>query len=90
MPPTLLEAQAPQTIGIYATKSPVSTSTHTTIINTNSNPPKVSLEVLRDLTNQSLERQLPDQQVSALLVLADLPKSHCARMRLLHTTCCSH
>jgi hypothetical protein len=37
----LLEAQAQQTIGIYATKYPVSTSTRTTIINTNSNPPKV-------------------------------------------------
>jgi hypothetical protein len=32
---------------------------------------QVSLEVLRNLTNQPLEWELPDQQLSALLVLAD-------------------
>ena len=32
---------------------------------------QVSLEVLRNLTNQPLEWELPDQQLCALLVLAD-------------------
>lgn len=36
---------------------------------------KVRLEVLGNLANQSLERQLPDEQLSALLVFANLTKS---------------
>ena len=50
---------------------------------------QVSLEVLGDLTDQTLEGQLPDQQLSALLVTTDLTKSHCSRpvtMGLLHTS----
>ena len=39
---------------------------------------EVSLEVLGDLPNQTLEGELPDEGVSALLVLADLAKGHCA------------
>jgi hypothetical protein len=35
---------------------------------------EVGLEVLRDLPHQALERQLADQQLRALLVLADLPE----------------
>ncbi|KAK3419184.1 hypothetical protein EUGRSUZ_H04911 [Eucalyptus grandis] len=38
--------------------------------------PEVRLEVLRDLPHQPLERQLPDQQLRALLVLAYLPQRH--------------
>jgi hypothetical protein len=34
--------------------------------------PEVGLEVLRDLADQTLERKLADQQLRALLVLADL------------------
>ena len=48
---------------------------------------EVGLEVLRDLADQPLERQLPDQELCALLVLADLPQSHRAgpeAVRLLH------
>ncbi|CAL9098897.1 unnamed protein product, partial [Musa textilis] len=37
---------------------------------------QVGLEVLGDLTDQTLERQLPDEQLRALLVLTDLPQSH--------------
>ena len=37
---------------------------------------QVSLEILGDLTNQPLERQLPDEQLSGLLVLPDLTESH--------------
>ncbi len=37
---------------------------------------KISLEVLGDLTHQALEGQLADQQLRALLVLADLTQSH--------------
>ena len=52
---------------------------------------QVSLEVLGDLTDQTLEGQLPDQQLGALLVTTDLTESHCARpvtMGLLDTTSC--
>ena len=50
---------------------------------------EVGLEVLSDLTHQALERQLPDEQFGALLVTADLTKSHGARpvtVGLLHTS----
>ncbi|CAL9770096.1 unnamed protein product, partial [Musa acuminata subsp. burmannicoides] len=36
---------------------------------------QVGLEVLGDLTDQTLEWQLPDEQLRALLVLSDLPQS---------------
>ena len=39
---------------------------------------KISLEVLGDLTNQTLEGQLPDQQLGGLLVPADLSQGHSA------------
>ena len=50
---------------------------------------QVGLEVLSNLTDQTLEGQLPDQELRALLVLADLTKSHGSRpvtMRLLDAT----
>ena len=50
---------------------------------------QVSLEVLCNLSHQSLEWQLSDQQLSGLLVSSDFPQSYCARsvsVRLLHTT----
>ncbi len=34
--------------------------------------PEIGLKVLRDLTNQALERKLADEELSALLILADL------------------
>ena len=37
---------------------------------------EISLEVLGNLTNQSLEREFADQELSGLLVAADLTKSH--------------
>jgi len=40
---------------------------------------QVGLEVLGDLTHQALEWQLADQQLSALLVLADFTQCHCSR-----------
>lgn len=49
---------------------------------------KVSLEVLGDFTNQSLEGQFSDQQLCGLLVATDLTESDCARlvaMGLLHS-----
>ena len=48
---------------------------------------EVGLEVLGDLPHQPLERQLPYEELRALLVLPDLTKSHCPRpetVRLLH------
>jgi hypothetical protein len=50
---------------------------------------EVRLEVLGNLPHQSLERQLPDQQLRTLLVTTDLSESHCSRsvtMGLLHTS----
>merc|ERR550525_69322 len=51
--------------------------------------PQVGLEVLGNLTNEPLEGQLADEQLSRLLVPSDLPESNCARpvtMGLLHTS----
>lgn len=50
---------------------------------------QVGLEVLGDLTDESLEGQLPDEQLSALLVTTDLTKSHgtgTITMGLLHSS----
>ncbi|KAK2970984.1 hypothetical protein RJ640_029538 [Escallonia rubra] len=41
--------------------------------------PEVRLEVLGDFPDQSLEGQLPDQQLGALLVLPNLPQRHSPR-----------
>ena len=41
--------------------------------------PEVTVEPRGDLPNQALERTLPEQELSRLLVAADLAKSHCAR-----------
>ena len=40
---------------------------------------QVSLEVLRNFTNKPLEWELPDQELSTLLILADLTKSNSSR-----------
>ena len=40
--------------------------------------PQVSLEVLGDLTDQTLEGQLADEQLGGLLVPPDLPEGDCA------------
>merc|ERR1719438_78065 len=40
---------------------------------------KVCLEILGDLPHQALEWQLADEELSRLLVLADLPQGHSAR-----------
>ena len=50
---------------------------------------QVGLELLRDLANETLEGQLADEQVSALLVAADFAKRDSARavaVGLLHTS----
>jgi len=50
---------------------------------------EVSLEVLGDLAHEALERELADQKLRGLLVLADLPEGHGAgavAVRLLHAT----
>jgi len=49
--------------------------------------PEISLEVLRYFTNQTLERELPDQELCALLVLPNLTERHRPwpeSVRLLH------
>ena len=51
--------------------------------------PQVSLEVLGDFSDQTLEREFADQQLSRLLVASDLSQSHGAgpvTMGLLHAT----
>jgi hypothetical protein len=50
---------------------------------------KIGLEVLGNLTDQSLEGGLTDEQIGTLLVLADFAKSNSSRaiaMRLLDTS----
>ena len=50
---------------------------------------KVSLEILGDLTDQTLEGELADEQLGGLLVATDLTKSHGTRpvtVRFLDTT----
>ena len=50
---------------------------------------QVGLEVLGDLTDQSLERELSDQQFRGFLVSSDLSESNSSRsvtMRLLHSS----
>jgi len=50
---------------------------------------QISLEVLCNFPDKPLEGQLPDQQLSALLVLADLTEGNSARavaMGLLHSS----
>ena len=41
--------------------------------------PQVSLDLRGDLADKPLKRQLPDQELGALLVLADLAKGNSAR-----------
>ena len=53
--------------------------------------PQVGLEVLGDLTDQPLEGELPDEELGALLVLADLAKGDCSGpvpVGLLHSSRC--
>jgi len=50
---------------------------------------QIGLEVLSDLTDQTLEGQLADQKLGGLLVTTDLTESHCTgpvTMGLLHTS----
>merc|ERR1719315_501686 len=52
---------------------------------------QVSLEILSNLTDQPLERQLADEQLCGLLVPPDLPESNCTRpvaVGLLDTPSC--
>lgn len=49
------------------------------------------LEVLSNFTNETLERQLPDQQFGGLLISSDFTESDSSgpeTMGLLHTTSC--
>jgi hypothetical protein len=50
---------------------------------------EISLEILSNLTNKSLERKLADEELSGLLVSADLSKCNspwAVSVRLLHST----
>jgi len=52
--------------------------------------PEVSLEVLGNLPDKTLERELADEELGGLLVPPDLPEGDCARpvsVRLLHASC---
>ncbi|KAM7254329.1 hypothetical protein ACFE04_032011 [Oxalis oulophora] len=53
--------------------------------------PQISLEILSDLSDKPLERKLPNQQLSALLVLPYLSQCNCPwpeSMWLLHSSYC--
>jgi len=50
---------------------------------------EISFEVLGDFSHETLEGQLPDEQLSGLLVSSDLPESHSSgpvSVRLLHSS----
>jgi len=52
--------------------------------------PEISFEILSDLSHETLEGQLPDEQLSGLLVSSDLTKSDCSwpvSVGLLHSSC---
>ena len=54
---------------------------------------KISLEVLSNLSDETLERKLSDQELSALLISSDLSKSHSTRsisVRLLNSSSRGH
>jgi len=38
--------------------------------------PEIGFEILSDLSHETLEGQLPDEQLGGLLVSSDLPESH--------------
>jgi len=51
--------------------------------------PQICFEILCDLTHETLEGKLTDQQLCALLILSDLPQRHRTwpeSVRLLHAT----
>ncbi|KAI5432213.1 hypothetical protein KIW84_036095 [Lathyrus oleraceus] len=39
---------------------------------------EICFEILSDFSNQSLERELPDEKLGALLILPDLSQSNCS------------
>jgi len=50
---------------------------------------EISFEVLSDFSHETLEGQLPDEQLGGLLVSSDLPESHSSgpvSVRLLHSS----
>merc|ERR1719219_3102687 len=52
--------------------------------------PQVTLEILSNLADQTLERQLAKQQFSGLLVFSDFSECHCSRtitMRFFDSSC---
>jgi len=51
--------------------------------------PEIGFEILSDFPHQTLEGELPDQQLGGLLVSSDLPESHSSgpvSVRLLHSS----
>ena len=77
-------------VGILEQRDEVSLSSLLESHNGGSLEAEIVLEVLSDLTDQSLEGELTDQKLSALLVLADLTESHSSRaitMGLLGSAC---
>ncbi|MFS8004546.1 hypothetical protein Hanom_Chr13g01227131 [Helianthus anomalus] len=53
--------------------------------------PQISLKILSNFSHKPLKRKLPDQKLSALLVLPDLPQRHCSwpeSVRFLHSSGC--
>ena len=74
-------------VGILEQRDEVSLSSLLESHNGRALETEIVLEILSDLTDQSLEGELTDQKLGALLVLADLTKSHSSgaiTMRLLH------
>ena len=66
-------------VGVFEKTNQVSLASLLKSHNSRALEPQISLEVLGDFTHQTLERQLADQQLSRLLVTADLTKSNSSR-----------
>ena len=64
-------------IGIFEQSDQVSLSSLLESKHGGSLEAEIGLEVLGDLTNQTLERQLADKKLGALLVAADFTKGNC-------------
>lgn len=78
-------------IGIFEQSNKVSLARFLQSHNGRALEAKIGLEILGDLTNQSLEREFANQQLRAFLVATNFTKSNSSRtvtMRLLHTSSC--
>jgi len=76
-------------VGIFKQTNKISFSGFLKSRNSAALEPEIGFEILSDFSNQSLEWKLPDEKLSALLILTDLTKSDSSRTEsvwLLHSS----